>query len=128
MELQDIETALKEYPQVNYPQLGDTQFTDVYLGSNAFRSISQSGLFSYFDLETQNQLSKLYTRVDLFNDESKYLFKFIDQFQLSSGVNTKYYKIRSKILGEYIASLEEQIKELLPLVKTLIQQQKSKIQ
>jgi hypothetical protein len=125
-ELQDIETALKDpkYPLIDYPQFGGAKFTDVYLGTNAFRSISQSGLFSYFDLETQNQLSKLYTRIDLFNKESDYLFKFIDQFQLSSGQNTEYYRLRLKILGEYIGLLENEIKELLPLIKTLIQEQK----
>lgn len=56
-------------PKVNYPQFGGAEFTDVYLGTNALRSILQSGLFSCFNMETQNQLSKLYTRIDLFNDE-----------------------------------------------------------
>lgn len=42
-ELQDIETALKMDPKVNYPQFGGAEFTDVYLGTNALRSILQSG-------------------------------------------------------------------------------------
>lgn len=70
-ELEDIETAHQDpkSPRVDYPHFGGGKFTDVHLGTNAFKSILQSGQFSYFYVENQNQLSKLYTRIDLFNDE-----------------------------------------------------------
>jgi hypothetical protein len=104
-------------------------YTNAYLNTDAFISISQSGLFTIFNSETQNQLSNLYTRIIAFNSESNYKYKFQDMYRFSFKTQDSHriYEARLENIELYLTSLEIEIKDHLPVVRRMIEDEKIRL-
>jgi len=104
-------------------------YTNAYLNTDAFINISRSGLFTIFNSETQNQLSNLYTRIITFNSESKYKYKFQDMYRVSYKMQDSHriYEARLENIELYLTSLEIEIKDHLPVVRRMIEDEKIRL-
>jgi hypothetical protein len=88
-ELDDVEDAFNtsKYKHVTRPNEDPEEkihYTQRFLITDAFMSISHSGLFTHFDSHTQNKLSNLYLRVTYFNSENKYMFELRDKYEFGT--------------------------------------------
>ena len=125
-EVEEIESALysERFPRTTTDDGID--YTNVHLNTVAFTSISRSALFTQFGSETQNQLSHLYLKISLYNDEYDNAFKLQDNYYLAPKIpgSLEYYKERTKDIEKHLTSLRIEIKDLLPVVKKLVENEK----
>jgi hypothetical protein len=103
-------------------------YTNAFLITDAFTSISRSGMFTRLNSETQNQLSNLYSRIIRFNSQSEYKFKFQDMYIVSFKTqdSRRIYEDRLRNIELYLTSLEEEIKDFLPVVRRMIEDERTR--
>jgi hypothetical protein len=121
-ELEDHENTLAD--ETNYERISINNNTisisDVVLSTDVYNSIIQSGLFTYFSAETQNELTGLYNRIKLRNN----LLLFLDQYdETLPAIDDDYLNARwEKLENQYLRATiwEKEIKELIKGSKILI--------
>lgn len=94
-------TMLKEIDNHRMALVGfkpeEGRFVEKYFNTDAYQSLVSSGLFTYFEEETQDKLSDLYIRIKLHNDFSTYRNHYSDIFFLYSDSKDRLEKWRSKV-------------------------------
>jgi hypothetical protein len=75
-------------------------FVNAYLNTDAYDSLVSSGLFTYFDEITQDELADLYIRVRLHNNLFRYREQFADNFFLYSDSAARQAKWKMVVLGQ----------------------------
>jgi len=123
VELEGMEMILSD--KVNNGQINvDNKmmvYEDVILSTDVYNSIIHSGLFTYFSIETQNELSGLYNRINIRND----LLLFLNRYDYSlPALNDDHLNMRWIRLANHINTLnvlESEIKELIKGTKILVE-------
>jgi hypothetical protein len=115
----DIETieegfGPKRYPKVKKSEKGeDIEYTAVSVSSEIYRSVLNSGLFTYFEKKTQLEIGYLYYNIIMFNQTMRDMNITNDFSDLS----------RNRTLSR----LEEEIKTILPRAKEQVNYELKKL-
>ena len=128
-ELADHNTALNtEKHSQTIRQDKKIHFTNAFLNTEAYTSVSKAGTLTIFESHTQTQLSNLYIRIFYFNMESRYRFQLRDsyEFGLKTTASKEYYEKRLASIERYLTLLQENVKDSLPLVIELIMSERHK--
>ena len=97
-------------------------YVNAYLNTSAYESILHSGLFTFFLMETQQDISELYLRVIMHNRLTAYKDQFQDM--LSQYSNSPYYAPRLLLYERRLTNREIEIRRMLPVVKKQIVKEK----
>lgn len=118
-----------QFPTISYAAADGTaiKYTHCFLDHDAYQSVINSGQYSHFKDDTQYQLQQLYSRIKDHNEDIKIIGNIEDQFYLLKGKidDVEVNKIAEKY-GKHITTMENEIKELIPKVKKLLEDEKRK--
>jgi hypothetical protein len=88
-ELKDHRDAFTRNISEDYIKVQDITYINRVLNTNAYESVLHSGLFTYFDDDTQNRISNLYVHIIRRNQLLDYLNIYKDNFLLNKDINNE---------------------------------------
>lgn len=100
-------------------------YRNIYLNTDAFESVLYSGLFTQFSVETQHNLSKLYSRVKSHNDIITQIQRLHNNFLLSSVSEQRYQRVKNPY-EQTITKMEKEMTSLAYIVQMNIRSEQRK--
>ncbi len=82
-------------------------YTNVYLESDAYQSVLNSGLFTHFSIDTQNSLTSLYARISSRNELITYVDHYEDTFFIFHNLSDNTLKTWYSKIEKYDILLTE---------------------
>jgi hypothetical protein len=103
-------------------------FQNITLNIDAYNTTLFSGLFSYFERNTQDMVKRLYQRISLHNETLLYRTKYEDVFFLYDQSANRYqlWNFRVRRYNIALNLCENDIKALIPEVERLIETERQK--
>jgi len=94
---------------------GEINYTIAFFNTEAFESISHSGLYTHLDPTLQNRLSNIYIRIKLHNELILYRARFRDMFYLydKSPLRVQNWINAVKPYEESLTNWEQELKLLM---------------
>ncbi len=124
-ELKDHRDAFSNKISEDFIKVQDKGYINRVLNTDAYESILHSGLFTYFDGDTQNKISNLYIHIIRRNQLIDYLHVYKDNFLLNKNVNNEknVWFERQLEYHKDIVRLEGEINYWMNTVEPLIENQ-----
>jgi hypothetical protein len=129
--LKEIDDHKDAFTNPNYTHKrpsSELEYVEAFFNTDAYDSVLNSGLFTHFDVDTQNTLSNLYIRIKLRNELLAYIDRYRDLFFLYDNAPTRYSRWNEEVF-RYEVSMsdrEKEIKDLMEAAEVYIEKELQK--
>lgn len=114
-DLSHLEGTYKGLERITDPEKG-IEYGNIWITTEYYNSVVNSGLITYFDKKTQVELSQFYLRISLFNQWRDELIRFGLYSVLQEPRRTTVLNDIQKMMTDH----QKEIESKLPIVKNLL--------